>query len=426
MIAGLTGLVFAGGEGKRFAPFVTNKVLVPIAGKPLVQRVVESLINAGLQELVVVTNPQTEVFIKSLSYPNVTITTVLQPQAKGQGDALSLAAPLIGTRPSLVVNATCYAEDRFYQQVVSRTDAGKPFIAAMEREEYFPGGYVVEENGRAVSIVEKPEPNARPSRLVNLVFHFFPNLQEIAELVKATQTVRDDHYEQGLARYMVEREVGIEKYSGTWHSMKTPLSVLEISEAVLSDMKDVKVHPNAKVDPSARFIGPVEVADGAQVMAHATVVGPAYIGVGVLVGQGVLIRNSVVEEHVQAGYGTEICRSYVGPGCKLHHAYAGDSILEKDVRMAQGSCTANLRFDKQPVFLNAGIEKIPSHRMKLGLVAAAGVEFGVLSCSMPGTCAGAGTVIYPQAQARGFLPAGAHVEGVLHGSLQESGTVIKE
>lgn len=426
MIKGLTGLVFAGGEGKRFAPLVTNKVLVPIAGKPLVQRVLESLVSAGLQEVVVVTNAQTEAFIKGLSYPNVTLKTVLQSQPRGQGDALLLAAPLIGAQPTLVVNATCFAEDRFYEQVVSRTEEGKPFIAAMEREEYFPGGYVVEQNGRAVSIVEKPGPDARPSRLVNLVFHFFPNLQEVAELVRTAQTSRDDQYEQGLARYMVDREVGIEKYSGKWHSMKTPLSVLEISEAVLSTMTNGKVHSNAQIDPSARLIGPVEVADGAQVLAHATVVGPAYIGAGALVGQGVLVRHSVVEHGVQAGYGTEICRSYVGPGCKLHHAYVGDSILEKDVRMAQGSCTANLRFDKQPVLMNAGVEKIASHRLKLGLVAAAGVEFGVLSCSMPGTCAGAGTVVYPQAQARGFLPAGAHVEGVMKGSVRETGTVLKE
>lgn len=412
MINGLTALVFAGGEGKRFAPFTTNKVLVPIAGKPLLQRVIESLAKAGVQDFVVVANAQTEPFLKSLAHLQVKIQTVIQPSALGQGDALLLAASLLGSRPTVAVNATCYAEDRFYQQVVSRTDTGRPFIAAIEREEYFPGGYVVEQNGRAVSIVEKPLPEQRPSRLVNLVFHFFPNPQDIVQLVQAAQTQRDDRYEQGLAQYMVQQEVGIEKYLGVWYSMKTPLSVLDITEAVLQTYTAPLIHPQAKIDPSVRIVGNVIVDEGAVILPHATLSGPVYIGRNVMVGQGVLIRSSVVEADSEVGYGSEICRSYVGPQCKLHHAYVGDSILEKDVRMARGSCTANLRFDRQPVLLNTGREKIASNRLKLGLVAATGVEFGVLSCSMPGTCASAGSVVYPQSQARGFLPVGAHIEGI--------------
>ena len=409
MVQGLTAVVFAGGTGRRFSPFTTNKTIVPFAGKPLVQRVIESLAGNGIKEIVVVTSPESDLVVKNLQIPEISIRTIIQEKPTGQGDAMILAGSLIGSRPALVVNATCFAEEKFYAQVVARTDSGKPFIAAIEREEYFPGGYVIEQNGRAVSIVEKPSPNDRPSRLINLVFHFFPNLDEIVQLVKNVETNKDDKYEQALASFMVREEVGIERYSGIWFSMKTPLSVLDITEALLLRMSEVNIDPTATVSPMASIQGPVTIAAGAHVFAGAVIIGPSYIGENVLVGQSCLVRNSLVEKNTEVGFGTEVCRSYVGPGCKLHHAYVGDSVLEKDVRMAQGVCTANLRFDKQPVLLNLGVEKMASNRLKLGVVAATGVEFGVQSCSMPGTCMSAGVVVYPQSQVRGFVPVGAKV-----------------
>jgi mannose-1-phosphate guanylyltransferase/phosphomannomutase len=57
---------------------------------------------------------------------------------------------------------------------------------------------------------------------------------------------------------------------------------------------DVLRHPTARLDPSARFMGPVVVGPGAQVMAGALVVGPSTIGAECRIGARAAVSRSVL------------------------------------------------------------------------------------------------------------------------------------
>ena len=58
----MKGVVLAGGTGSRLNPLtrVTNKHLLPIYDKPMVYYPIQTLVNAGVHEILLVTSPVRE------------------------------------------------------------------------------------------------------------------------------------------------------------------------------------------------------------------------------------------------------------------------------------------------------------------------------------------------------------------------------
>jgi NDP-sugar pyrophosphorylase family protein len=64
---------------------------------------------------------------------------------------------------------------------------------------------------------------------------------------------------------------------------------------------DVLRHPTARIDPSARFVGPVLVGPGAQVMSGALIVGPSAIGADCRIAARAAVSRSVLWERCAIG-----------------------------------------------------------------------------------------------------------------------------
>lgn len=177
------------------------------------------------------------------------------------------------------------------------------------------------------------------------------------------------------------------EYDDYYQSLKTIYNVLDMTELFLKHHIQKRTASSAQISAEAKIIGDVQIDENAKINAFAVVKGPAYIGRNVVIGEHTLVRSSIIEENSTVGFGSEIARSYVGPKCNIHHAYVGDSVLENNVEMAYGSCTANLRFDHQPVK--------PTRRSKLGAFLARGAFIGVNASLMPGVYIEQNTKIYP-------------------------------
>lgn len=54
----LCAVILAGGVGSRFWPFLTDKMLIPFAGKPLIQHTVFDILPPEVSKVVLVTNIQ--------------------------------------------------------------------------------------------------------------------------------------------------------------------------------------------------------------------------------------------------------------------------------------------------------------------------------------------------------------------------------
>jgi len=78
------------------------------------------------------------------------------------------------------------------------------------------------------------------------------------------------------------------------------------------DSQDVWISPAARVDSSARILGPVIIAEGAEISEDTVIFGPTIIGPNVVVGTGAFVADSVLWEGARVGVDCEIRRCLLG------------------------------------------------------------------------------------------------------------------
>lgn len=393
-----TAVVLAGGIGKRFAPFITDKTLFPFLGQSLLERTLRNIAQAGITEAVVATNTHNHQWVLDHSdkIAGLHITAHQQNEPKGMADALLSLQSVLPDQDIIVMNAGDMVDASLLPGLLSALAGQKNVVTGMERPDYQPVGYFILDGDRVVGIAEKPGADNMPSTLMNLVFHYFSQPGEFLSLLakKQLESSADDVYEQALTELMQRGEVGFYRYQGPWQKLKFAYHALDMVEFFLTDLTP-QIDPTAFVAPSAIINGPVVISAGAKVFDGAIINGPCWIGPNAVIGNGALVRQSIVESGATVGFGSEVVRSYVGPHCDLHHAYVGDTVLEHHVHFGFNAHTANFRLDQQPITLKWTTAEHPSDKIKLGACIAAHTEIGVNVSLMPGIAVGHHSVIFP-------------------------------
>jgi len=168
-----------------------------------------------------------------------------------------------------------------------------------------------------------------------------------------------------------------------------------VMNTYLSKIQGKIIAESAFVSPSATIVGDVYIGDRAKIFPGAAIVGPAYIGSDTIVGNNALVRNSMVLNHCNVGYTTEVARSYVADHCDMHACRVLDSVFASGVNFSAGCTTANLRIDHKAVNSIIKGNKISSGRDKLGAIIGQGTFLGVDVMTMPGVKIGEAVEVGP-------------------------------
>ncbi|MBP6994323.1 NTP transferase domain-containing protein [Candidatus Woesebacteria bacterium] len=395
-----TAVILAGGQGTRFVPFSTNKTMWPICGKLALEHTLDMVRSAGIERIIVVANKQNEKYLQTYQSTSPNLVYRLQDEALGMYDALYSIADLIGKTPIIVLNSIDFIEINLIKNVLARIEKEHPhlLVCGMKVGKYVPSmGYYELKNGKVTGVVEKPAEGNQPSDVIRLVFDYFADPAEYIALFETftDPSDRDQRYENAQDVLLKKYGADIE-YSSYWSKLKFPFNVLDVMNTMFDHRIEKFVHPTAQVAPLAVVEGKVYIDEGARIEAYAVIKGPAYIGRNALIGNHTLVRQSTIEADATVGFGTEVARSYVGPGCQLHHTFVGDSVLEKDVNMSWGTVTTNLRLDRKPVRCKLPDGSyVPTGKDKLGALIAQGSFLGSNASTMPGVCIPAQTNIHP-------------------------------
>jgi glucose-1-phosphate thymidylyltransferase len=161
----MKGVVLAGGSGSRLNPLtrVTNKHLLPVYDKPMVYYPIQTLVNAGIEEILLVTGGKNagdflrllgngrDFGLKHLNY-------TYQEGAGGIAEALGLAEFFAGRDSICVIlgdniieNNILHAVDNFKSQ----TDGARILLKEVEDAQRF--GVAEVQGDRIVGIEEKPQ-----------------------------------------------------------------------------------------------------------------------------------------------------------------------------------------------------------------------------------------------------------------------------
>ncbi len=303
-------LVPAAGEGRRLRPHthVTPKVLLEVAGKPILGHIMDRLLPAEPEEICVVVGAQSEQ-VESYLRENyrANFTFVHQDDPKGLGDAVFRARERFRNEPILILLGDTIV-DLDISEVVGDTN----MVAVKEVENPRRFG-IVEVEGKAVKrVVEKPEHPA--SRLAIVGLYYFSNAEQLfgalGQLISSGHRTRGEFQLTDALQLMLESGVSMTvKHIEHWLDCGTPDALLATNRYLLSKNNYCRSREGVVIVP------PVYVHDTARL--HNAVVGP-YVSIGA----NAEVRDSVVSDSI-------VNREAVVECALLEHSILGEQSVVK-------------------------------------------------------------------------------------------------
>jgi NDP-sugar pyrophosphorylase family protein len=181
----LEAVIMAGGKGARLRPLTEDlpKPMLPVGGRPLMERIVEQLQQAGIRQVNVMTHYKPEKIIQHFGDGRdygVELSYVNEDLPLGTGGALGLLTPPRETQ--LVINGDILTQVDFKAMLTFHQDNKADMTVAVSHYEIMvPYGVVECEGAQIRSLKEKPQlgffVNAGIYLLEPSVYKFIPNGQ---------------------------------------------------------------------------------------------------------------------------------------------------------------------------------------------------------------------------------------------------------
>lgn len=303
----MKGLILSGGKGTRLRPitYTSAKQLVPIANKPVLFRVIDTLLEAGITELGIVvgdTAAEIKAAVGDGSRWDAKVTYVHQGEPMGLAHAVKVSQEFLGEdsfvmflgdnviQGGIVPLVEQFARNEWNAQIV---------LTRVDQPEQF--GVAVLEDGQVVRLMEKPRDPPSDLALVGIYMfdhHVFEAVNAIRPSWRGELEITD------AIQYLVDHGYTVFPYihEGWWIDTGKMEDMLDANRLVLEGLAP---RIEGFVDSSSRLSGRVVVEEGAEII------------------------NSVVRGPAVIGRHTRIVNSYIGPFTSIyHHCEIVDSEIE--------------------------------------------------------------------------------------------------
>ena len=187
----MKGIILSGGNGTRLYPLtkITSKQLLPVYNKPMVFYPLETLLKAGIKDILIILAPENAgLFLNLLGTGDqfgVHFSYVIQKEPKGLGEAFILGEDFIDNdNVTMALGDNIFDED-FSKQIHSFKSGGQIYVKKLERLEDVRrlGVVEIDEDNKVISIEEKPE-HPKSMYVSTGLYTYDPRVVEIAKNLK--------------------------------------------------------------------------------------------------------------------------------------------------------------------------------------------------------------------------------------------------
>ena len=235
------GIILAGGSGTRLYPLTlaTSKQLMPVYDKPMIYYPLATLMLAGIREVLVITTPRDNVAIRNLlgdgSQWGMRIEYKIQEHPNGLAEAFIIGEDFIGEdNVALILGDNLFYGDNMQKVLTmanSREDESTIFGYRVDDPRRY-GVVEINEEGKAISIVEKPEEPKSDYAVPGLYFY----TNDVIQIAKTIQPSARGELEITTVNevYMNQGKLNVEKLGRgiAWFDTGTHDALIETAQFV--------------------------------------------------------------------------------------------------------------------------------------------------------------------------------------------------
>jgi len=338
----MKAVILAAGEGTRLRPFTETmpKVMLPVANKPIIQYLIEAVIDSGIEEIIIVVGYKKEIILKYFEdYEGIKINYVLQKNQLGTAHALMQAKDMV--IDDFIVLAGDNIVDYSSINKILKIDSE---YAALIKEHKHPSKYGAVSVDKKIlkGIVEKPDTEAHSlisTGVYKLPKKVFTTIEKIAsEGEYSLSTLINQLIKQGKKIPAIKADL--------WMDIVYPWDIIYINETILVNQP---YSIGGFVEKGATLKGSVAIGNGSRIYAGSYIVGPVNIGENCEIGpnsciypcttignntsiySNTEIRNSVIMNDVHIGSSSYIEQSIIGRGTIIKNNFStisGENLIK--------------------------------------------------------------------------------------------------
>jgi len=215
----MKGIILSGGHGTRLKPLtlVTSKQLLPVYNKPMIYYPLETLLNAGIKDILIIIAPdRAGDYLRLLGSGKefgAKFTYEIQDKPGGLSESFLIGADFIGDDNVCMILGDNIFEDDFSETIKTFKSGGHIFAKQVPDPERF-GVVKFDEKMNAVEIVEKPKTYLSNFAITGL--YIYDN-----RVVEAARTAeRSERGELEITEchnwYLKRRELKVDIVNGEW------------------------------------------------------------------------------------------------------------------------------------------------------------------------------------------------------------------
>ena len=321
----MKGIILHGGHGTRLRPLTHTgpKQLLPIANKPMSQYCVETLIEAGIDEIAFIVGGIGSDKVKdhygSGEKFGAKFTYIEQDFPKGIAHAVSLCKDFVNDEKFVVFLGDNIIQREIGEYVLN-FERSKAAASLLLCEVNNPSQFGIAEikNGKIIKITEKPK-NPATNLAVTGIYFLTPYIFEIIKKLKPSW--RNELEIADALQMLVEEEKEIiyGMITDFWKDTGTPNDIIEANRIILENMKESF---QGKKEGNVTLKDKVIVGEGTVIKHGVKILGPVIIG-----------KNCVIENNTIIGENTSI-----GDNSHLSHCTVSNSII-------MSNCTIDGKLD---------------------------------------------------------------------------------